>query len=98
MISILAVQSLGNVLTQMGFGLTGSMVLFAFILLIGIALLMFISNIPSSFILIVVSILSVGMFTIWGGSELRIIAVLVAVILGATIGMFLLKFFSKSGS
>jgi uncharacterized membrane protein YwzB len=38
------------------------------------------------------------MFTIWGGSELRIIAVLVAVILGATIGMFLLKFFSKSGS
>jgi len=98
MISILAVQSLGNVLTQMGFGLTGSMVLFAFILLIGIALLMFISNIPSSFILIVVSILSVGMFTIWGGSELRIIAVLVAVILGATIGMFLLKFFSEIGS
>jgi membrane protein DedA with SNARE-associated domain len=98
MMSMLAVQSLGTILEQMGIGMTGSIVLFAFVILIGIALLMFISNIPSSFILIAVSILSVSMFTIWGGAELKIIATIVAVVLGATIGMFLLKFFSKSGS
>lgn len=94
----LATQSLGNVLESMGVGMTGSMVLFSFILLIIIALLMFTSNIPSTFILVAMAILSVSMFTVWGGQELKTVAVLVAIIFGATIGMFILKFFSRSGS
>jgi len=94
----LATQSIGSVLESMGIGMTGSMVLFSFFILVVIALLMFTSNIPSTFILIAMSILAVSMFTVWGGQELKTIAVFVAIIFGATIGMFILKFFSRSGS
>lgn len=94
----LATQSLGNVLESMGIGMTGSMVLFSLFILVVIALLMFTSNIPSSFVLVVMGILSVSMFTVWGGQELKTLAIFVAIIFGATIGMFILKFFSRSGS
>lgn len=94
----LATQSLGNVLESMGIGMTGSMVLFSLFILVVIALLMFTSNIPSPFVLVVMGILSVSMFTVWGGQELKTLAIFVAIIFGATIGMFILKFFSRSGS
>jgi len=94
----LATQSLGNVLESMGIGMTGSMVLFSLFILVVIALLMFTSNIPSTFVLVVMGILSVSMFTVWGGQELKTLAIFVAIIFGATIGMFILKFFSRSGS
>jgi len=95
---LLATTGLGSILESMGIGMTGSMVFFALLILVVIALLMFTSNIPSSFILVATSILSVSMFTIWGGSELKTIAIIVTIIMGATIGMFILKFFSRSGS
>lgn len=93
---IFMLTSISNLLNSIGIGVTGSVTLFAFIILIGLAILMFVSNIPSTFILISLSILITGMYFVWGGAVLHILAVLIGIITGAAIGIYIIKFFSSS--
>ena len=92
---ILLVSSINNVLNTIGLNVTGSVILLALLILVFFGILMFVSNIPSSFILIVFSLLIIGMNAIWGGAVLHILAILVALVLGTTVGLFIIKLFNK---
>lgn len=95
---IFLVTPINSVLQSIGISFTGSIILLSLLILIFFGLLMFISNIPSQFILVVFSILIIGMNAIWGGSVLRILSIITAIIFGTVIGLFIIKFFSNYGA
>jgi len=94
---IYLVSSISNVLESIGVGVTGSIVLLALLIISFFVLLMFINNIPGSFIIIVFSILIISMNVIWGGTVLNILAIIVAMVLGVSAGLFMIKLFSSDG-
>jgi membrane protein DedA with SNARE-associated domain len=94
---ILATTSINSLLNSIGIGVFGSVGLFALALLLGVGLLMFVSNIPASFILVVMGLLVITMNAIWGGTVLNILAIIFAIIMGVIVGKFILHLFSSSG-
>ena len=95
---IILETSINSLLQHIGIGITGSIVLFALLLIGFFALLMFVTNMPTQFILIVTSILIIGMNAIWGGLVLNILSIIIALIYGVIVGLFIIKLFSSSGA
>lgn len=95
---IFLIYSISNILESIGMSLTGSVSLLALFILAFFSLLMFISNIPASYVLVVLGVLVIGMNAVWGGTVLHILAILVALILGTTVGLFMIRFFNNNGT
>jgi len=96
-LTLLATKSLESIFTESGAMATGSLALFGFILLIGLVIFMFYMNIPAPLVMMFGGLLLIGMMSTWSNTQVfKIILSIIAVVLGAGIGIFVMKLFNSA--
>lgn len=96
-ITLLATKSIESIFTEGGAMATGSLALFGFIMVVGLVLLMFYLNIPAALCMMFGGLVLIGMMSTWSNIQIfKIVLSIIAVIIGAGIGIFVMKVFNSS--
>ena len=90
---LLDVPTIGEVFQQTGVAMTGSIILFAILLLAALIYFMATFNLPSKVMFPLFAIIAISMVVIWGGTTLRIIGFIVAFILAIMLAVNILNSF-----
>lgn len=94
MLSLILNYGLSNFMNEFGVSIAGSYSLFGFVMIILLALLLFLLNMPETIILGVLSIFVVVLHAIWGGI-FTVMATIVGVIYGVVLAMFVFSLFRR---
>lgn len=94
MFGIILNYGLSNFMNEFGVAIAGSYSLFGFFLLIALALLLFLLNIPETVILGVLSVFVIILHAIWGGI-FTVMATIVSVIYGVMGAIFIFSLFRR---
>lgn len=89
-------MTFNQLFSEIGISVFGSLALFCFIIIISFVIIMVLLRIPSPFILFCVSILSGGMFSLFGNTGvIRIILSIIGLVFGVMIGYLLVNLFYR---